>query len=70
MLLCTWSASLNGNILAQKYLLRVGDVLPKLMMEYSNLHRSLIVSHTLTDFEIKSYYKCENKHAGVYSQKK
>lgn len=36
----------------------------------SNLHRSLIVPHTLTDFEIKSYYKCESKHAGVYSQNK
>ena len=68
MVLFTWSASLNRNMLAEKSLVRVRDGLPKLMMEY--LHRALIPSHTLNDFEVQVYYKCEDKLAGFYSQNK
>ena len=59
MLLGTLGASLLGNILSGKGIVRAG---------YGNKKKILIPPHPLRNFEIQKYYQNEPRFNGVYSR--
>ena len=71
MLLGTLVASLLGNMLAGKGVMRAGETtILELAMETRDFHfkKFLIPPHTLTNFEIQMYYQNEFRFNGVYSR--
>ena len=60
MLLGTLGASLLGNLLSRKGIVRAGEGIKK--------KKSLMPSHPLTNFEIGNYYENEPTFNGVYSR--
>ena len=58
MLLGTLGASLLGNLLSGKGIVRAGEGIKK---------KSLMPPHPLTNFEIREYYENEPRFNGVYS---
>ena len=70
MLLGTLGASLLGNMLAGKGVIRAGEGTAKLAMDLRDLHLKeiLIPRHLLTNFETQMYYQNEPRFNGVYSR--
>ena len=67
MLLGTLDASLLGNMLAGKGVIRAGE---GTVMDLKDIHLKsfLIPPHRLTNFEIQMYYQNESRFNGVYSR--
>ena len=59
MLLGTFGASLLGNLLLGKGIIRAGEGIKK---------KSLMPPHPLTNFEIRKYYENEPRFNSVYSR--
>ena len=70
MLLGTLGASLLGNMLSSKGVIRAGEGTGRVRYgsKKSSLKKILIPSHPLTNFEIQTYYKNEPRFNGVYSR--
>ena len=67
MLLGTSGASLLGKLLSGKGIARAGEGTVRAGYGSSIQKKAVIPPHTLTNFEIKEYYKNEAKFNGVYS---
>ena len=65
MLLGTFGASLLGNMLAGKGVIRAGEGIYKIQFFIKKI---LISLHPLTNFEIQAYYQNEPRFNGVYSR--
>ena len=70
MLLGTLVASLLGNVLAGKGVIRAGEgtITAGYESNRSSLKKRLISRHPLTNFEIQAYYQNEPRFNGVYSR--
>ena len=70
MLLGTLGASLLGNMLAGKGVIRVGERTARVGYRYkgSSFKKKLIPTHPLISFEIQAYYQNEPRFNGVYSR--
>ena len=66
MLLVTLGASLSGNMLAGKGVIRAGEETAR--VGYGSKRSSLIPLHPLKNFEIQMYYQNEPRIDGVYSK--
>ena len=67
MLLGTLGASLLGNLLTGKEIVRAGEGKERAGSGSSVTKTPLIPPHPLTNFEIKDYYENEPRFNGVYS---
>ena len=70
MLLDTLDASLLGNLLAGKGVIRAGEVTARVGYgsNRSSFKKKLIPPHPLTKFEIQMFYQNEPRFNGVYSR--
>ena len=68
MLLGTFGASLLGNLLTGKGIMRAGDGIARAGEEVKKNLNSLLPFHPLTNIEISEYYKNEPRFNGVYSR--
>ena len=68
MLLGTLGASLLGNLLTGKGIMRAGDGIVRAGERSKKKLNSLLPFHPLTNIEISEYYKNESRFNGVYSR--
>ena len=69
----TLGASLLGNLLAGKVIVRAGSVKKKRERNCENWHWKkrlgfLMLPHLLTNFEIQNYYQNETRFNGIFSR--
>ena len=68
MLLGNLGASLLGNLLSGKVIVRAGEGIVRVGYGCSIKGKALIPPHSLTNFEIKEYYENEPRFNGVYAR--